>query len=169
MLGFHTGRAQGGRSLEKREALMVAVGILADGRTGNLRMEHIENFKAETLKYAIKKMIGSAGQIRSDDYCSYHTLKSQGMDITIERSEKGKAFEELHRQIMQFKNWLVGIHHRWSKQHLLAYVDEYIFRFNRRNNRKIIFNTLIGRMMQQIPRPYPVLKKTMRLFYLTLC
>lgn len=147
LLGFHTGRAQGGRSLEKRKALMVAVEILADGRTGNLRMEHIENFKAETLKYAIKKMIGSSGQIRSDDYCSYHTLKSQGMDITIERSEKGKAFEELHRQIMQFKNWLVGIHHRWSKQHLFAYVDEYIFRFNRRNNREIIFNTVIGRMM----------------------
>lgn len=76
---------------------------------------------------------------------------------TIE-SKNGVGFEELHRQIMQFKNWLVGIHHRWSKSHLFAYLDEYVFRFNRRNNRKLIFGQLINRMMIQIPHPYPTIK-----------
>src|SRR5450432_1891822 len=33
LLGFHTGRKNGGRSLEKRKALMVAAEILPDGRT----------------------------------------------------------------------------------------------------------------------------------------
>lgn len=159
VLGFHTGRAHGGRNLEKREALMIAVEILPDGRTGNMRMEQIENFKAETLKYALKDMVQATASMRADDYCSYHTLKHQGMNITIQRSQNGKAFEELHRQIMQFKNWLVGIHHKWSKEHLFAYVDEYIFRFNRRNERKNIFNNVIDRMMQQIPHPYPVIRK----------
>jgi hypothetical protein len=159
VLGFHTGREHGGRNLEKRKALMIAVEVLSDGRTGNIRMQDIENFKADTLKYALKDMVHPGAFIRADDYCSYYTLQQQGMNITIERSQKGKAFEELHRQIMQFKNWLVGIHHKWSKQHLFAYVDEYIFRFNRRNERHNIFNTLIDRMMQQIPHPYPVIKK----------
>jgi hypothetical protein len=159
LLGFHTGRKDGGRSLEKRMALMIAVEILPDGRTGNMRMEDIENFKADTLKYALKNMVQPNASIRADDYCSYTTLQKQGMNITIERSQKGKAFEELHRQVMQFKNWLVGIHHKWSKQHLFAYVDEYVFRFNRRNKRKSIFNEVIDRMMQQIPHPYPVIKK----------
>jgi hypothetical protein len=160
LLGFHTGRKDGGRSLEKRKALMVAVEILPDGRTGNIRMQDIENFKADTLKYAIRDMIEPTASIRADDYCGYFTLQQQGMkNIGLIRSQKGKAFEELHRQVMQFKNWLVGIHHRWSKQHLFAYVDEYVFRFNRRNNRKDIFNSVIGCMMQQIPHPYPVIKK----------
>jgi KaiC/GvpD/RAD55 family RecA-like ATPase len=159
MLGFHTGREHGGRNLEKRKALMVAVEILPDGRTGNIRMQDIENFKANTLKYALKDMVQSTASMRADDYCSYYTLKQQGMNIKIERSRNGEAFEELHRQIMQFKNWLVGIHHRWSKEHLFAYVDEYVFRFNRRNERKNIFNTVIDRMMQQIPHPYSVIKK----------
>jgi hypothetical protein len=158
MLGFHTGREHGGRSLQKREALMVAVEILPDGRTGNMRMEHIENFKADTLKYALKNMVHATASIRADDYCSYNAIKPE-MKITIERSDNGKAYQELHRQIMQFKNWLVGIHHKWSKQHLFAYVDEYIFRFNRRNQRKNIFNTVIDNMMCQIPHPYPVIKK----------
>jgi len=159
LLGFHTGRKDGGRSLKKRKALMVAVQILPDGRTGNIRIQDIENFKAATLKYAIKNMVHSTASVRADDYCSYSTLQQQGMNIEIQRSDNGKAFEELHRQVMQFKNWLVGIHHRWSKEHLFAYADEYVFRFNRRNNRKSIFNAIIGRMMQQIPHPYPVIKK----------
>jgi hypothetical protein len=159
VLGFHTGREHGGRNLQKRKALMIAVEVLPDGRTGNIRMQDIENFKADTLKYALKDMVQSTASIRADDYCSYYTLQQQGMNIKIERSQNGKAFEELHRQIMQFKNWLVGIHHKWSKEHLFAYVDEYIFRFNRRNERKNIFNTVIDRMMQQIPHPYPVIRK----------
>jgi ISXO2-like transposase domain/Transposase zinc-ribbon domain len=159
LLGFHTGRKNGGRSLEKRKALMVAAEILPDGRTGNIRMQDIENFKALTLKYALKDMVEPTACIRADDYCSYYTLQQQGMNIKIERSQKGKAFEEIHRQIMQFKNWLVGIHHRWSKEHLFAYVDEYVYRFNRRNAREHIFNSVIGNMMHQIPHPYPVIKK----------
>lgn len=160
LLGFHTGRKEGGRSLEKRKALMIAAEILPDGRTGNIRMQDIENFRADTLKYALKDMVQSTAAIRTDDYCSYTNLQKGGMtNITIEPSQKGKAYEEIHRQIMQFKNWLVGIHHRWSKQHLFAYVDEYVFRFNRRNNRQHMFNTVIGKMMQQVPHPYPVIKK----------
>lgn len=160
LLGFHTGRKDGGRSLEKRQALMVASEILPDGRTGNIRMQDIENFKALTLEVALKDMVHPTASIRTDDYCSYYTLQQQGMkNIKIERSQKGKAFEEIHRQIMQFKNWLVGIHHRWSKEHLFAYVDEYVYRFNRRNAREHIFNSVIGKMMQQIPHPYPVIKK----------
>ncbi len=49
LLGFHTGRKDGGRSLGKRKALMVAVEILPDGRNGNIRMRDIENFKAGTF------------------------------------------------------------------------------------------------------------------------
>lgn len=159
MLGFHTDRKRGGRSLQNREALLVAAEILPDGRTGNLRMQQIENFQADTLKFAIKDMINQDAAIRADDYTSYYTLQQGGMAISLVRSEKGQAFLELHRQIMQFKNWLVGIHHKWSKQHLHAYVDEYVYRFNRRNNRKIIFNSVINRMMHQVPHPYSVLKR----------
>lgn len=160
LLGFHTSRKQGGRSLEKRNALMVAAEILPDGRTGNLRIQHIEDFKVLTLKHAIKDMVDPSASIRADDYWSYRLIQREGsVNIKLERSQKGKAFEELHRQIMQFKNWLVGIHHRWSKQHLFAYADEYVYRFSRRNARKSIFNALVGRMMNQIPHPYPVIKK----------
>jgi hypothetical protein len=34
--------------------------------------------------------------------------------LKTKASEKGQAFEELHKQIMQFKNWLRGTHHKCS-------------------------------------------------------
>jgi hypothetical protein len=158
LLGFHTDRKHGGRSLEEREAVFVAAEILEDGRTGNLGMQHIENFEAPTLKYAIQDITSESASIRSDNYCGYRKLQEDMKNLKIKPSENGKAFEELHRQIMQFKNWLVGIHHKWSKEHLHAYLDEYVFRFNRRNRRPTIFNSVINRMMHQVPHPYPVLK-----------
>lgn len=158
LMGFHTTRLNGGRSLLSRMALIIAVEILPGGKVGNMRMQQIENFKALTLKYAIKDTVCSSAQIRTDNYCSYRTLKNEGMNITNEGSEKGKAFELLHRQIMLFKNWVVGIHHRWSKNHLYAYADEYVYRFNHRNERKRIFNLVIKSMMHQIQHPLPVIK-----------
>jgi hypothetical protein len=158
LMGFHTTRTKGGRSLDDRMALIVAAEILPDDKVGNIRIQEIENFKAVTLKYSIKDMISPSAQIRSDDYCSYRTLKNEGMNIKTERSDNGKNFEVLHRQIMLFKNWIVGIHHRWSKNHLYAYTDEYVYRFNHRNERGKLFNFVIADMMHQVEHPHRVIK-----------
>ena len=95
--------------------------------------------------------------ITTDHRRSYQHLKRE-MNIRTVISNMGQSLEELHKQILQFKNWLRGKHHKCSKQHLYAYADEYVFRFNRRNNRKTIFHKVIDKMMDQIPHPYPLLK-----------
>ena len=156
ILGGYTTKNRG-RSLQTKEAVLVAAEKLPDGRTGNIRMQQIANFEALTLRYALIDMIDSAATIVTDHHRSYQHLQKD-MNIQTVLSKMGQSLEELHKQIMQIKNWLRGIHHKCSKQHLFAYADEYVFRFNRRNNRKMIFHKLINRMMNQIPHPYPVLK-----------
>ena len=79
-------------------------------------------------------------------------------NLTLDYSKKGSAMEELHKQIMQFKNWLRGTHHHCSSEYLFAYTNEYEYRFNRRNMRKVLFNDVLQRMMHQIPHPYNYLK-----------
>lgn len=147
-----------GRSLQQKEAVLIAAEQLDDGRTGNIRMQHIDNFEAVTLKYALKDMTEQEATITTDRHPSYQSLQKE-MNINTVASQMGKAMEELHKQIMQFKNWLRGIHHKCSTTHLHAYLDEYTYRFNKRNARKWIFNDLIDKLMNQIPHPYPVLKK----------
>ena len=156
IIGGYTNKNKG-RSLATKEAILLASEKLEDGRTGNLRMQQIENFEALTLKYALKDMIDGEAQIRTDHHRSYQLLKKE-MNIETVLSKMGQSLEELHKQIMQFKNWLRGIHHKCSKQHLFAYADEYVFRFNRRNNRKAMFHKVVMKMMNQIPHPYPILK-----------
>lgn len=62
-------------------------------------------------------------------------------------SDKGKGYPELHIHIMNIKGWLRGIHHHCSKEHRQGYLDEYHFRYNRRNDMDTIFDVLIQRMV----------------------
>jgi transposase-like protein len=156
LLGGYTKKHRG-RSLEDKQAVLITAEQLVDGRTGNIRMEHIENFQADTLKFALKEMVESDAVIRTDKHRSYQKLKKE-MHVKPIKSRMGQGLEELHKQIMQFKNWLRGIHHKCSAQHLHAYLDEYVYRFNKRNARKWIFNDVIEKLMHQVPHPYPVLK-----------
>ena len=78
------------------------------GRTSKIRMQQIENFEALTLKYALKDMIDDQANITTDPHKSYQHLKNE-MNIETVLSNNGQSLEELHKQIMQFKNWLRGI------------------------------------------------------------
>ena len=112
-----------------------------------------------TPKYTLKDLIEPSAKLRTDKHRSYVSfLKDDFENLETLLSAKGSNFEELHKQIMQFKNWLRGTHHKCSRQNLFAYADEYVFRFNRRNNRKVIFHKVIVNMMNQIPHPYPILR-----------
>lgn len=147
-----------GRSLECKNAVLIAVEILPDGRTGNIDMEHIENFKAETLKYAIMDCVSPDAKITTDKFHSYKKLEQEMSNIETVFSQKGSGMEELHKQIMQFKNWLRGTHHKCTKQYLFAYIDEYIYRFNKRNMREWLFGDILQRLMHQVPHNYQTLK-----------
>ncbi len=155
--GHSVGIEHRGRSLKEKSAVIVAAEILDDRRTGNISFETIENFATNTLKYALKDMIDQKANIITDQLKSYESLKGE-MNIETLKSEKGKAMEEIHKQIMLFKNWLRGIHHKCSKALLKQYLNEYKFRFNNRNRRHWIFDTLIRRLMHYPPQPYAVLK-----------
>jgi transposase-like protein len=150
--------ASKGRSTATKDALFVAVEVLPGGRTGNIALQQIESFKADELKYAIKDNVSPQSSIKTDAYHAYKKLAKEMKNIAINYSQKGSAMEELHKQIMQFKNWLRGTHHHCSREYLFAYTSEYEYRFNRRNKRKHLFNDILVRMINQIPHPYTYLK-----------
>ncbi len=148
-----------GRSLSAKKATMIVMEKIDEKTVGRVYLQQIENYEADTLKYAIKEHVGDKAVITTDQYPSYESLKSVMGNLITQPSKKGKNFKQLHEQIMLFKIWLRGIHHKCSPQHYQAYLDEYCYRFNRRGHRNSIFDNLIKRMMNQIPHPYPLLKK----------
>lgn len=71
--------------------------------------------------------------------------------MTQRKSDKGKGFKEWHIHVTNIQGWIRGIHHHCSREYLQGYLDEYHFRFNRRNSMATIFHVLIERMMQSPP------------------
>jgi len=81
------------------------------------------------------------------------TITYFGAELRIKQiaSDKRTNFPELHIHIMNIKEWLRGIHHHCSKKHLQGYLDEYHYRYNRRNLMDTIFDNLICRMVRYKP------------------
>lgn len=152
--GYSTAK---GRSTETKQPTLVAVEILPDGRTGNIALRPIENFTADEIKYALKEIVSDEAKMKTDAFASYEKL-SKEMNIEMHYSNSGLNMLELHKQIMQFKNWLRGIHHKCAKQYLFAYIAEYEYRFNHRNMREYLFNDILKRIINQIPHPKKYLK-----------
>ncbi len=143
-----------GRSLEQKTAVLVASEELPDGRTGNIQMKVIENFTKDTLEVNINEMIGKSATLKTDKFSSYVQMQKEGKNMETGKSDKGKFLEELHKQLLQFKNWLKGTHHKCSPSYLQTYIDEYEFRFNKRNYRANIFNSIIFKIMNAVPKRY---------------
>lgn len=50
----------------------------------------------------------------------------------------------VHSVVSNLKTWAPGIYHGLRRQHLQSYLDEFVFRFNRRNTPHAAFRTLLG-------------------------
>jgi len=60
----------------------------------------------------------------------------------------------VHLVFSNFKTWLLGTHHGTSQHHLQAYLNEHVFRFNRRFYPMTSFNSLLGLSARTIPPTY---------------
>jgi hypothetical protein len=50
----------------------------------------------------------------------------------------------VHRIFANLKVWALGVYHGLRRPHLQSYLDEFVFRFNRRRTRHAGFRSLLG-------------------------
>jgi hypothetical protein len=50
----------------------------------------------------------------------------------------------VHRVFSNLKTWAKGVFHGLRKRHLRRYLDEFVFRWNRRRHLRSAFDTLLG-------------------------
>ncbi|MBF0382395.1 MAG: transposase, partial [Magnetococcales bacterium] len=63
----------------------------------------------------------------------------------------------IHIAFSNLKTWLLGTHHGVSQKHLPAYLNEYVFRFNRRFYPMTAFNSVLGLAAHAVPPTYEAL------------
>ena len=63
----------------------------------------------------------------------------------------------VHRVFSNVKTWALGVYHGLRKKHLQSYLDEFVFRFNRRANRHAAFRSLLAIGIANKPITYSML------------
>lgn len=140
-----------GRSKGKKRLVVLALEIVPNG-TGRAYAQIIEQASAKEFDVFFQKHITKNAKITTDKWRGYTPLKKDYKNLMQQLSENGKSFKDIHIHIMNLKGWLRGIHHHCSKERLQGYLDEYHFRYNRRNNMDTIFDILLKKMIKYEPK-----------------
>jgi len=141
---------QGRSASEKKMRVVIAVEE-REGKSGRAYAKVIEDYSSASLKPIFEEHISNEADILADGWAGYKPIKEDYPALDQILSDAGKNFKMLHIQIRNFKNWLRGTHSYCNREYLQNYIDEYFFRFNRRNHRGSILDKIIERCVDQSP------------------
>jgi len=147
-----------GRSKSEKKMRVVIAFEERDGKSGRGYAKVIEDYSCESLRPLFDTHIKEDAHILADGWSGYKPLKDNYPNLKQTLSDKGRNFPMLHFQIRNFKNWLRGVHSYCDKRNLQKYIDEYFFRFNRRNHRASILEKIIDRCVLHQPVTYAMIK-----------
>jgi predicted RNA-binding Zn-ribbon protein involved in translation (DUF1610 family) len=127
---------------------------------GRLRLQVIPDHCMDILTAFVKENIAPKATILSDGWQGYNELPDLGYKHKplVLGGDSKKADEHLpmiHRAFSNLKTWILGTHHgRVEPQHLQAYLNEYVFRFNRRFHPMTGFNSILGLAVKSVSPTY---------------
>jgi transposase-like protein len=154
---------RGSRQLKGRKAALVIVAVEKRDRiSGRARMAVIPDFKRETLTAFLKQNVLPSTTIYTDGLKSFTGLQDAGFKhvsrIQPLRAELRRAAKSVvplaDRAIGNLQQWLLGTYHGVSRNQLQVYLDEFVFRHNRRGQPMAAFQTLLGLGTGHKPTPY---------------
>lgn len=127
---------------------------------GRLRLRVIENRHSDELLPFVTENVAKGSLVRTDGFAPYCSLANLGYKhdpLTIAGDpEKADAhLPMIHLVFSNLKTWILGTHHgAIAQQHLQAYLNEYVFRFNRRFYPMTAFNSVLGLATRSVPPTY---------------
>lgn len=143
-----------GRAATDEKIRIVIAAEIRGCKVGNAYARVIGDFSARSLKDIFDRHISIDAQVKVDGWVGYSPLKRIYKRLIQEKSEKGTNFPEIHIQIRNLKNWLRGVHSYCDWKNMQDYLNEYFYRFNRRNFRTSIIDNLFERLLKTRPMTY---------------
>jgi len=134
-------RGTSGREIGTKSLVAVAVEIREDG-AGRLRMARVKDVSGDSLDAFVTDNVVSGSQVKTDGWHGYDRLQEVGYRhcrrVVGDRKRASRLFPHVHRAISLFKRRLLGTYQGAVRgTHLSAYLDEFVFRFNRRRSRLV--------------------------------
>lgn len=127
---------------------------------GRIRLRRIDNDSDACVVPFVKGNVQAGARVRTDGSAAYRSLSKIGFEHSRQvmlgaESPAHVTMPGVHRVASLIKRWILGTH-QGSVQpgHLDAYLDEFVFRFNRRTSTSR--GVLFYRLMQQAVLTPPV-------------
>jgi transposase-like protein len=150
-----------GRQTVRKALIAVAVEEKGAGM-GRLRMRRVRDASAASLIPFVEESVEPGSLLHSDGWMGYEPLEKKGYRHRIvflsgRRKEASELLPRVHKAISLLKRWMLGTHQgAITHEHLDYYLDEFVFRFNRRSSRSRgkLFYRLVQQAVAAEPTPY---------------
>jgi hypothetical protein len=146
-----------GRSHDGKLLVAGAVEIVGNA-PGRVRLAAIDDCSAETLHAFVRADIAQGATIKTDGWPAYRDAPGVAHDPhVIGPMAAHVVLPWAHRLFANLKRWALGVYHGVRRKHLQSYLDEFVFRFNRRRTRHAAFRSLLGIVVARKPTTYKML------------
>jgi hypothetical protein len=154
--------AKGRKNNTSKVLVVMAVEMLEPKGFGRIRLRRVANDSAACVIPFVQEVIEPGAQVRTDGSAAYRTLTELGFthQRTVMLGSEVPAHVSMagvHRVAALVQRWILGTHHgSVQPEHLDAYLDEFVFRFNRRtsNSRGMLFYRLLQQAVVTAPVTY---------------
>ena len=151
-----------GRGALGKAIVAIAVEVRPRGASGRARLARIPNCSEDVLTRFVAEVAAPGSLIYTDHWGGYNGLGSAGFihhptNVSASGDPAHVAMPRVHRVSSLLKRWLLGTHHGGiSVRQLDFYLDEFVFRFNRRTSRHrgLLCYRLLEQAMQVDPVPF---------------
>jgi transposase-like protein len=157
--GVEEGRRGGRQRDSKKSILAGAVEVRGHG-SGRIRLAVVPDLSAATFARFAEEAITPGSVVLTDGWPSFRALSDSYQHrptVIGDPKNAAKHLPRVHRAFANLKTWLLGTHHGVGAKHLPHYVDEFVFRFNRRRTPMAAFQSLLGLSTQHAPTTYQML------------
>lgn len=144
--GHHEGKR--GRGAEGKTIVVGAVEITEKG-PGRLRLRQIPDATSDNLVAFIRENVAKGSTISTDGNRAYDAVTKYGYRHESINASKAKSPDDvlpyLHVAFSNLKTWILGTFHgAVQPKHMQAYLNEFVFRYNRRGNLQAAFLRMLG-------------------------
>ncbi len=149
----------GGRS-HQGKILMVGALEVEDGGAGpgRIRLQQVADYSAGSLHPFLKANLAPGATAKTDGWAGYCGAPGVTHDPhLVGRMAAHVVLPWTHRVFANLKRWALGVYHGLRRKHLQTYLDEFVFRFNRRRARHAALRSLLGIAAAHSPLSYKML------------
>ncbi|HZW92153.1 MAG TPA: IS1595 family transposase [Candidatus Eremiobacteraceae bacterium] len=162
---YYGGKRKGTHGRPRRGDKKKSPVVGAVERNGRVIARATEDVTINTLRGFVKECVLPKSTVFTDEYRSYNDLDQiPGMNYEhrrINHESKVYVMGDVHTNTIEgfwslIKRGIGGVYHSISQKYLQSYLDEYSFRYNRRDQGNLIFNAFLKRVSERAGMPASV-------------